>query len=154
MTAQFQPVVMDVISEVLEKMFYAMVDFDDNLADKMYDFGSEIRMFNPRGWVGISLQVSEEFARMITANLLGVNEDQVGEDDLLDALRELANMIGGNCQAYVSDEGWSLGLPRAWRTGGEEGRRASADATELRFGCLGEAAGRAVLEYVNGSATN
>ena len=47
------------------------------------------------GRIVISLQVSEEFARMITANFLGIGEDQVKDDDIEDSMKELANMVGG-----------------------------------------------------------
>ncbi len=155
MAVQCLPVLMNVISEVLETMFFASVELDETPAERIFDFGSEIRIFNRKGRMDISLQVSEEFARMITANLLGVNEDRIREDDLLDALRELTNMIGGSCQAqHMRDEGWSLGIPRAWRTVEKVRTSARPDATELRFAFLGESVGAAILEYVTESASN
>ncbi len=73
MASEWEPVLKDVISEVLETMFFAMVDFEEcGHIDQSFEYGSEIDLCNHEGRIVISLQVSEEFARMITADFLGV----------------------------------------------------------------------------------
>jgi hypothetical protein len=139
----------DVISEVLETMFFAMVDFGEyGPGDGSFDYESEISLLNHTERIAISLQVSEEFARMITANFLGIEEDQVNDDDLCDSLKELANMVGGGYHARINNTGWHLGIPRSWKIGPE-----SMDTTHaeegLVFAMFGEPAGSAVVNYLS-----
>ena len=82
MALEWEQVLRDVISEVLETMFFAMVDFEEGGgAGRSFDYESEIHLLNHEGRIAISLRVSEEFARMITANFLGIEENQVKDDD-------------------------------------------------------------------------
>ena len=88
MMEKWEPVLQDVISEVLETMFFAMVDFEDeDGSDESFDYASQICLFNHTGRMEISLSMRRGFAKMITANFLGINEDQVGEDDIQDSLK-------------------------------------------------------------------
>ena len=84
MVLEWEPVLKDVISEILETMFFAMVEFQDcGRGDRCFDYESEIELQNHEGRIAISLQLSEEFARMITAGFLGIEENQVKDEDLL-----------------------------------------------------------------------
>lgn len=104
----------DAISEVLETMFFVFVEFDEGLAIRQLgECESGISLLGSEGAVDISLMASHEFARMISANLLGVEENDVTSLDLEDTMKELANMVGGCFKARVdSDNRWELGLPR------------------------------------------
>ncbi len=152
MITQWEPILKDVISDVLETMFFAMVDFDEGGEQKSFDYRSEICIVNHQGRIAISLCVSGEFARMITANLLGIDEEQVGEDDLCDTLRELTNMVGGSYHARMKNHEWSLGIPRAWRIG--KMAEAEPKTTGLRFSSYGEPIGAAILEFLPEPAQN
>jgi CheY-specific phosphatase CheX len=148
MISGWQEVLKDVISDVLETMFFSMVEFGDcGPADGGFDFGSEIQLLNHTGRTAISLRVSEIFARMITANFLGIEESQVTDDDLSDSLKELANMVGGGYHARIKEAGWRLGMPKVWKI--DPG---SVDTTqlagELDFGFFGEPAGSAVVNQL------
>jgi len=134
-----------VISEVLETMFYAMVDFEQfEPWDHPFDYKSEIHLSNHEGRIVVSLQISEEFARMITADFLGIRQDQVKEDDIEDCMKELANMVGGGYHARINDTTWQLGIPRAWKI--EPGAPdTDKDAAGLGFGFMGQSAGLARL---------
>jgi hypothetical protein len=148
MTLEWEPVLKDVISEVLETMFFAMVDFEDvESADQHFDYESEIDLVNHNGRMEIHLRVSEAFAKMITANLLGIEEDQVNDDFLEDSLRELANMVGGGYHARMNSTEWQLRIPKACKIA-PEGKESSPTADVLRFGSFGEPAGAASLQYV------
>ena len=48
---------------------------------------------------------------MISANFLGLSEDEVGAEEMADVMRELANMVGGNYLARRAAEKWQLGIP-------------------------------------------
>lgn len=51
----------------------------------------------------ICIQITEEFSKKVTAAMLGIGEDEVdGNDDVSDAIGEIANMIAGNVKAYFS----------------------------------------------------
>jgi hypothetical protein len=145
MASEWEQVLKDVISEVLETMFYSMVEFEQfEPPDHPFDYKSEIDLLNHEGRVVISLQVSEGFARMITADFLGIGENQVKEDDIEDSMKELANMVGGGYHARINDPNWQLGIPMAWKI--EPGAPDThKDAPGLGFGFLGQAAGLAQL---------
>ncbi len=144
-----EQVLKDVISEVLETMFFAMVDFEECGPEEVsFDYESEIDLLNHSGRIAISLRVSEEFARMITANFLGVDEQQVDDDDLSDSLKELANMVGGGYHAKINHMGWQLGIPRAWKI--EPEKRDKTESPEgVVFAMFGEPAGSAAVNYLS-----
>lgn len=152
MITQWEPVLKDVISDVLETMFFAMVDFDENCEQRSFDYRSEICIVNHQGKIAISLYLSAEFARMITANLLGINEEQVEEDDLRDTLRELANMVGGSYHARMKNHEWSLGIPKAWKI--EKLVEAEPESAGLCFSSFGEPIGSVALEFQPEAARN
>ena len=99
MALEWEQVLKDVISEVLETMFFAMVDFEECGPVQSFDYESEIHLLNHKGSIAITLRVSKEFATMLTADFLGIEEHQVNDDDLEDSLKELANMVGGGYHA-------------------------------------------------------
>lgn len=149
MIIQWEPVLKAVISEILETMFFALVDFEEgNSGDQSFDYASRIYLFNHTGRMEISLNLSRGFARMITANFLGINENQVEEEDVLDSLKELTNMVGGGYYVRASDTDYELGIPIVWKTADEENPRSSEKGMGIYFGCLGEPAGLSVLEFV------
>ena len=112
-----EQVLRDVISEVLEAMFFAMVDFEECGPGRPFDYESEIHLLNHNGRIAISLRVSEGFARMLTANFLGIEEYQVNDDDLEDSLKELANMVGGGYHAPSIIRIGNWGYPGSGRSG-------------------------------------
>ena len=106
-------------------------NFEECGPEQSFDYESEIHLLNHEGRIAISLRVSEEFARMITANFLGIEENQVNDDDLEDSLKELANMVGGGYHAHINDAGWQLGIPRVWKIGVDEADTGSGDRRGL-----------------------
>ncbi len=148
MALEWEQVLRDVISEVLEAMFFAMVDFEEGGPVRSFDYESEIHLLNHKGRIAISLRVSEEFARMLTANFLGIEENQVKDDDLEDSLKELANMVGGGYHARINDPDWQLGIPKVWKLG-VEGVDTTQAPAGLGFAFFGESAGSAVVNYLS-----
>ncbi len=149
MAQEWEQVLGDVISEVLETMFFAMVEFEECGPGRPFDYESQIRLINHKGRIVISLRVSEEFVRMITANFLGIEEYQVKDDDLEDSLKELANMVGGGYHAHINSPDWRRGIPRVFKIGVEELDTIQAPA-RLGFAFFGEPAGSAAVNYLPG----
>ena len=86
---------------------------------------------------------------MLTAGFLGIDENQVKDEDLQDCMKELVNMIGGGYHARINDAAWKLGIPRVWKIGVEEVDTAKA-AAGFGFAFFGESAGSAVVNYLPG----
>jgi CheY-specific phosphatase CheX len=150
MVLEWEPVLKDVISEVIETMFFSVVEFQDcRQGDRSFDYESEIELHNHQGRTVISLQLSEEFARTITAGFLGIEEDQVKDEDLLDSIKELINMVGGGYHARIEDVGRQLGIPRVWKIGPNRTHGAQG-AVRLDFSFFEEPAGSVVLSYLPG----
>lgn len=56
----------------------------------------------------IYLFAEVDFARILTARMLGISEAEVEEDEMVnDAIGELSNMIGGYVKSRLCDAGWS-----------------------------------------------
>lgn len=148
-TIQWEPVLRDVISEVLETMFFSVVDFETK-ASKIppFDYESEICLQGEERQMKISLYLCRPFAKMITANLLGVDEGQVSEDDILDCLKEFTNMVGGGYHARLEDLKWQLGIPSAARNGANGEAEPSGDKEALCFSFFDEPAGSAMLDFL------
>jgi hypothetical protein len=148
MALELEQVLKEVISEVLESMFFAMVEFEGcGPGDGPFDYASEINLTNHKGRIAICLRVSEEFARMITANFLGIEESQVHDDDLKDSLKELANMVGGGLHVRSNYADRRLGIPTVRKIESDGMDRAQA-ASGLGFAFFGEPAGSVVLDHL------
>jgi hypothetical protein len=134
-------------------MFFTDVDFEKcYTGSSAFEYVSETRLVNPGGCIVLTMRIGEKFAKMITANFLGLDEtkaNEVKEDELIDSLMEFSNMVAGGCHAHVNDSDWKLGIPRAWRIGPR-----AADLTTgpsgIGFTFLGEPAGSAFLDYLPG----
>ncbi len=59
----------------------------------------------------VSVQVTQSFGRLITANMLGMDIEEVDdEEEINDAVGELSNMIGGNLKSRFCDSGFPCEL--------------------------------------------
>jgi CheY-specific phosphatase CheX len=147
MVSQDRSAMKDAISEVLETMFFVYVDFGGDLSSKQFgDCESLVSLFNDAERVDISLRTSEEFARMISANLLGVEEGEVSQDDLEDTMKEFANMVGGNFKARIDSQNhWELGIPRFMTLTGLE----CVCRSGLVFSCYGKPMGEVNWQSVS-----
>jgi hypothetical protein len=151
MRSLWQTVVKETISEVVETMFFTMVDFEENGGQAVgpYDFESRIALSKEDERATLSLRIAEPFGRMLAAGFLGLQEEQISADDMEDTLRELANMVGGGYLARIGRENWKLGLPQAARAGSEERDRVFAEDGELPFSCFGEPAGTVLMRFTS-----
>ena len=110
------------ISEVLEKMFFLPLDFDDSHASIILSklengvlFVAKLDFSGP--FTGYCLLfIPKDLASYVTANFLGKEEDHVSEDDVTGTVREIINMITGNSfSAYNSRMVVNLGVPEMVR---------------------------------------
>ncbi|MDP9398644.1 MAG: chemotaxis protein CheX [Actinomycetota bacterium] len=79
-------------------------------------------------WIGhIVVETSVAAARSIAAAMLALQEDELTDDDVTDAMGEIANVVGGNVKSTVPDLS-TLSLPVVIRGGA--GALAWPDAAE------------------------
>jgi chemotaxis protein CheX len=88
-------------------------------------------------WQGaVLLQTSAAFATQAAARMLSIPTEEVTESDLLDALAELTNMIGGNLKSLVPGPSF-LSLPCV--TSGHDFHLPGAmTVSDVSLSCLGE----------------
>ncbi|MCZ7527730.1 MAG: chemotaxis protein CheX [Acidimicrobiia bacterium] len=90
-------------------------------------------------WEGaVMLDLPEPLARDAAAAMFGMEPDELGDDEVLDALGELANMIGGNVKGML-DADCKLSLPTVAE--GKDFRvcvPGSGVQTALVFDCAGK----------------
>jgi chemotaxis protein CheX len=74
----------------------------------------------------VSLFVSREFAREMTAAMLGMTVDDIGSDEEVhDVIGEVCNMVGGDLKSRLCDGGFSCSLSIPSVTFGENFRTES-----------------------------
>jgi CheY-specific phosphatase CheX len=117
----------DAISNVLETMFFLSPEFSEgrNLrAFQQWPFflESSITIASKVRALRLVFRVTKEFAGTITANFLGVEQEEVPLEEMEDTLKELANMVGGDCLVRLPADNWELGIPKI------EQPKADADA--------------------------
>ena len=138
MTISWQPAMKKAISEVMETMFFVLINFVARKSTTpAYTYGAKVLLSNGAQRVEIVFRVTESFARMITANFLSKREDEVVAEEMEDVMKELANMVGGHYMGQIQNEGWKLGIPRF--EGSEDGFEKPPSGMELS--CLGEGVG-------------
>jgi chemotaxis protein CheX len=98
-----------------------------------------------RGHVVVSCSMPA--ARNAAAALLGIELDDATDDDVMDALGELANIIGGNVKSLMPEPS-ALSLPVVL-INGNTGWPAVAEVCQLNGEWLGESVAVQVLESIS-----
>jgi CheY-specific phosphatase CheX len=116
MNPQCQTAMRGAISKVLETMFFTMVLYEG--ADELqtgevppYDFESSIMIHGDSQEITFFCLSTDRFARMITGNFLGVEENELSVAEIGDTMKELANMAAGELVAKFSQGAWRLDIP-------------------------------------------
>ncbi len=117
MQPQLRTMMKDAISNVLETMFYLAPAYDESdglqsFQQKPFFLESSITITGRAQLLRFLFRVTKEFARTITANFLGVGQNEIVLEEMEDTLKELANMVGGACLAHLPSDNWGLGIPR------------------------------------------
>jgi len=116
MNPQCQTAMKDAISKVLETMFFATALFEDADEPKIgenlpYKYESRIDIRGAQEVMTLFCLSSDRFARMITADFLGVKQDQLSLQEIEDAMKELANMVAGELAGRLGEQAWRLSIP-------------------------------------------
>jgi chemotaxis protein CheX len=97
-------------------------------------------------WMGhVLVSCSDGASRNVAAALLGIEFDEVTDDDVADALGELANIIGGNVKSLLP-EPCALSLPHVHVEGASGRYPASTEVCQLSGTWLNECVTVSVLE--------
>jgi chemotaxis protein CheX len=73
-------------------------------------------------WQGtVLVGCSVRLARQATATMLALEEDVVTDEDVVDAVGELANMVGGNVKSMLAMDS-RLSVPTVWNQAGDDPR--------------------------------
>lgn len=99
--------------EALERTAFVLVDPCDPEDTAPPTHFAQIRFTGPRDG-SITVSASEGFLRELASSLLGIESDEIEiETEGLDAIRELANILGGSVLNDIGgqDSEFSLGLP-------------------------------------------
>jgi hypothetical protein len=107
----------DAISNVLETMFFLVPEFEETQSTRAFQAGpffleSSITMDGEAQNLRLLFRVTRDFVSMITANFLGIGREEVTHEEMGDTLKELANMVGGDCLARLPTNSWELGIPK------------------------------------------
>jgi flagellar motor switch protein FliN len=101
----------NVINTVID-VFYTMLSMEvENIAEVPPEFSEDKRTVGMVSFAGdvhgiFIIQVNDEFARTMTAAMLGIEEDEIeSEEEIFDVIRELSNIIGGNLKSSFVDVG-------------------------------------------------
>ncbi len=93
---------------------------------ELTDFGDTSRIVGSVSLAGtasgtVNIHVSDSFACQITANMLGMELDEIESDDEVhDVIGELSNMIGGDLKSRLCDAGFPCELSIPSITSGKD----------------------------------
>lgn len=130
------------ISEVLETMCFTDVGFQAEVSeDAMVWWEAFIDVHPvPEGpCCRLRLSFVEGFAWELAAGMLGMDSEKLDDDQVRDAMQELANMVAGSCVVLLGPENWRLGLPFAQK----KLDRASQNGDALNMASSGSFVGQA-----------
>jgi len=128
------------IFEVFEKMFYTFLEPSDVMYGD-YDVGADI-VFNGPVSGSVRILFSMDMANAMVQNMLGLEDDEITEDDTEDCLKEAVNMVCGNLFGkFDSTEVFNLSVPTFTRQlesleVGETTRRMDFDSDDGKVGVI------------------
>jgi CheY-specific phosphatase CheX len=99
--------VVQAMTEVFDMMLSMEVGcIEDDLTSKMN--GNRIVgsvSFAGKASGNINIYVTEKFARTMTAQMLGIEIEEIENEEIYDVIGETANMVGGNMKSRLCDFG-------------------------------------------------
>ncbi len=105
-----------VINAVID-VYYTMLSMEiESIQEVPPNFREEQRTVGNVSFAGdvhgmFNIQVNDDFARTMTAAMLGMEESEIeSEEEVFDVLREMSNIIGGNLKSAFVDAGLSCVL--------------------------------------------
>lgn len=107
------------ISNVLETMFFQPVQIHEDQVSLKGWFSQSVSLWGATldfdGPLSGSsyLILSDRVANEITANFLGLEEEEIDQNQKEDTVKEALNMIGGKMLSFLEEEGvFKLGIPK------------------------------------------
>ncbi|WP_419663135.1 FliN: predicted flagellar motor switch protein [Desulfosarcina variabilis str. Montpellier] len=111
--------VIDVFYTMLDMEVEAIQEVPDNFVEEMRTVGSVTFAGEVDGMFNI--QVNDNFGKLMTASMLGMEVDEVESDEeVYDVIREVSNIIGGNLKSNFVDAGLSCVLSTPAITNGRD----------------------------------
>lgn len=108
------------ISDAFSTMYFLVPEWDPEVLAEAAGQKAEgwlegwVEMTRERFRLSIWLWAPPEVVRELAANMLALEREDVGSDQMLDAFRELLNMVAGGLLTAVDAQGqWRMGLPEA-----------------------------------------
>ena len=105
-----------VINSVID-VYYTMLSMEiESIPEVPPGFREDQRTVGNVSFAGdvhgmFNIQVNDDFARTMTAAMLGIDESEIeSEEEVFDVLREMSNIIGGNLKSAFVDAGLSCVL--------------------------------------------
>lgn len=135
-----------VINSVID-VYYTMLSMEiESIQEVPPDFREDKRTVGTVSFAGdvhgmFNIQVNDNFARTMTAAMLGMEEDEIESDEeVFDVIREMSNIIGGNLKSAFVDVGLSCVLSTPAITNGLDFRVESLNIIKTQrflFNCDG-----------------
>ena len=97
---------------VLETMFFAVPEYMEGSSDEGWEVEGVISLTADRN-LTVYFLLPKNLGLNLASNFLGIEPQEVSNNQLLDLIREMTNMIGGNLVTQLGDEAISLGLPES-----------------------------------------
>jgi hypothetical protein len=125
------------LTQVFSTMFFMVPEADPELthilgpdsAQGWYEGGILFTLEGKR--VVVMVWTPPALAAELAANILAQDAKSLGQDDILDAFKEMLNMVAGGLLTNVDPEGvWRMGLPMARVLGAGTVKAALARASE------------------------
>jgi chemotaxis protein CheX len=131
-TVSLKEVLLDGAKEVFETMvFMALAESgpEDAELSGMTLLGSITFKGDMEGCLGVCCD--EMCARTIAANMLGMDGDEVGGEDISDAMGEIANMVMGAVKSRIQDEVGTIEVSIPSVVQGRELKKTQGEGTEM-----------------------
>jgi len=117
----------DFVTKTLTDVFDTMLSMNlEQIDDGSERIDGESQIIGSVGFAGkvmgnVNIQVGGDFARLITAEMLGMKTDEIeSEEEVYDVIGELCNMVGGDIKSRLCDSGFTCELSIPSVTGGND----------------------------------
>ena len=115
--------VTDSLIELFDMMLSMQLELADNDACQDLEANRIVASVSLAGRVtgSITIHISDEFSRIMTAAMLGVEPEEVREaEDIKDVISEICNIVGGNLKSNFCDAGLTCELSTPSFTSGND----------------------------------
>jgi flagellar motor switch protein FliN len=111
------------INNVFDTMFSMEVSLGEDLSEIPSDEKRVVGSVNFAGELAgiINIHISDNLSRTLTAKMMGIEEDEIEDDDeIKDLIGEMINIVGGNLKSAFTDVGISCAISTPSLTAGSD----------------------------------